>query len=240
MGQQQNVDMSVEEDQVKHVEVEEPALEEEPAEQKSKKPRSKKYQAVRAKLDKTRKYTVENAVEMVKDLSYSNFEGTISAAVVVKETGRVGSVTLPHQTGNDRNIVIVDDEVLQQIEDGQVDDIDVLLADPQYMPKLAKHGRILGPKGLMPNPKNGTLTPNPEEKKKELEAGKLLLKTQEKQPVFHLAVGTESMETDKIVENIKTLIEELGQKLVKLSLSATMSPGVRVDIDSVRQTKSDN
>ncbi len=231
MGAKKNVDMSATTDEVKIVEAETPAE----AEKTSKKPapqrsRSKKYRAHRAKLDKTKKYKVVNAVELVKDLSYSKFDGTVTAALVVREVGQVGSVTLPHSTGKSVKAVIVDDKVLAQIEAGEVAGIDVLIAEPQYMPKLAKFGKVLGPKGLMPNPKSGTLTPNPKAKKKELEAGTTVLKTNKKEPVLHVSVGKVSMDTDKLAENIEALISAVGPKLVKLTLSASMSPGVRVEI----------
>lgn len=192
--------------------------------------RSKKYKAQRSKLDKTKKYSVSEAVALVKDLSYSKFDGTVSVALVVREVGQVCSVSLPHSTGKSINAVIVDEKVLAQIEAGNVEGIDVLIAEPQYMPKLAKFGKVLGPKGLMPNPKSGTLTPNPSAKKKELEAGTLTLKTNKKEPVLHVPVGKVSMEASKLADNVEALKNAVGTKLVKMTLSATMSPGVRVEV----------
>lgn len=203
----------------------------------AKRSRSNKYRAVRSKIDKTKKYSVAQAVALVQELSYSSFDGTIDAALVVQELGHAGSVTLPHNTGKSLNVVIVDDKVLKQIEEGDVNDIDVLVSDPQYMPKLARFGKVLGPKGLMPNPKSGTLTPNPEDKKKELEAGTMSLKTQKKMPVIHVTVGKVSMDAKKVAENVQKLISELGPKLEKLALSATMSPGVRVDVKAARKAE---
>lgn len=238
MGSTRNVDMSNTTDTVKKVEVEETVTEVaedgevtvEP--KKSGKARSKKYMAQRAKIDRTRTYAPEEAIKIIKDLSYSKFTGTISADAVVKEEGVVGSIVFPHDTGKTRKIVIMSDEVLTQIEDGKID-FDILLATPEWMPKLAKHAPVLGPQGLMPNPKQGTLTPNPEEKKKELEQGKIQLKTQRKMPVLHVTIGTVDMATDKLTKNLIALIKELGKKVVKVSISATMSPGVRINLDAV-------
>lgn len=196
---------------------------------KAKKVRGKKYQAVRAKLDKTKLYSPKEAVELVKKLSYSKFVGSVEAHLVVRETGTSVNLALPHSTGKTVKVAIVDEKVLADIEAGKID-FDVLVAHPEFMPKLAKHARVLGPKGLMPNPKSGTLTPNPELKKKELEAGKFLLKTEKKAPLMHLSIGKTDMETKDLVENIEALLAALKNKAVKLSIAASMSPGVKVDI----------
>lgn len=255
MGSKRNVDMSASTDTVKHVEVKEtPEVAEVSADAKAvkstnegaevlenqqetleaKKPskkqtRSKKYVASRAKLDKTKLYSVAEAVKIVQELSYSKFDGTITADGMIREAGTAGNITFPHSTGQQRRVVILDDQVLADIEAGKIE-FDILIAHPQYMPKLAKHARTLGPKGLMPNPKTGTLTPNPEAKKKELEAGTMTIKTEKKLPIIHMTVGKVSMKPEVIVENIEELIRVLGPKLTKLSISATMSPGVRVKI----------
>lgn len=235
MGSKRNVDMSANTDVVKKVEVADAAPEQtEGAEatvtaKPSKQARSKKYTAVRSKLDKTRRYSLEEAVKMVQELSYSSFDGTITADCVVRETGNVGTITFPHSTGKTRTVAILDDALLAEIEAGNIN-FDVLIATPDYMPKLAKHARVLGPRGLMPNPKIGTLTPNPEAKKKELEAGTIMIKTEKKHPVIHVTIGKVSLDADKVVENAKELLKMLGNKVQKMTLSASMSPGVRVDL----------
>jgi len=196
---------------------------------KAKKVRGKKYQAVRAKLDKTKLYSPEEAIELVKKLSYSKFVGSVEAHAVVREAGLSVNLALPHSTGKSVKVAIVDKKVLAEIEAGNID-FDILVTHPEFMPKLAKHARLLGPKGLMPNPKNGTLTPNPELKKKELEAGKFVLKTEKKAPLMHLSIGKTDMETKDLVENIKALLTALKGKILKLSIAASMSPGVKVDV----------
>ncbi len=237
MGSKKNVDMSSTTDTVKIVEAEATAPEQQEEAKKPAAPkvsRSQKYRSVRSKIDKTKEYSAKEAVELVKKLSYSNFTGTITADAVVKETGIVGSLSLPHSTGKQLKVVIVDDKVLGQLEAGNID-FDALVSSPEFMPKLAKYARTLGPKGLMPNPKIGTLTPNPEAKKKELESGKISLRTDKKQPLLHVSIGKTDQETAELVENLEALIRELGTKLQKLAISATMSPGIRVDISGYKK-----
>jgi large subunit ribosomal protein L1 len=96
------------------------------------------------------------------------------------------------------------------------------------MPKLTKFARVLGPKGLMPNPKMGTLTPNPEKAKEQLEAGSITIKTEKKAPLIHVTIGKVSHDTKNLVENIEALAKKLKGKLVRLSISASMSPGIKV------------
>ncbi len=189
--------------------------------------RSQKYQAVRAQIDKTKKYDPFAAIELVKKLSYTSFAGTITAHLVVKEAGMSASVTLPHSTGKSIRVAIVTDEVLKQIENGEIN-FDILVSAPQYMPKLAKFAPVLGPKGLMPNPKNGTLTPNPEAQKQKLEAGTVTIKTEKKAPLVHVQIGKTSMDTKQLVENLEALFKAFNTKLVRASIAATMSPGVKV------------
>lgn len=254
MGTQRNTDMSMSPDQIKKIEVEDVKQQVEADQESSqqtddnadqqqskdktaaakpksaKKQRSKKYQAVRSKVDKTKHYDLFSAVELVKRLSYTSFEGTISAHLTVKEQGLTKTIDFPHKTGQNLQVEIADDKTLKKIEQGNID-FDVLLAAPDMMSKITKHAPILGPQGLMPNPKNNTLTPNPEQRKKELEAGKITLKTERKAPLIHIPVGKTEMETQKIVENLQALIKAFGPKLTKMTIAATMSPGVKVQLE---------
>ena len=191
--------------------------------------RSRKYVAARAQVDKTKLYDAFAAVELVKKLSYSSFTGTITADVLVRDVGHTVNITFPHTTGKSVRVAVVNDELLAKVEAGTID-FDVLISEPRFMPKLAKLARILGPRGLMPNPKNGTLTPNPEAKRKELEGGMIQLKTEKKQPVMHVVIGKVDMDTAQLVANIQALITALDTKLVRLTTSSTMSPGVKVKI----------
>lgn len=243
MGTTRNVDMSSQEVKVKKVAspdgvaTEEAAVEGEQAVKKSAKPRQvrvrgQKYAAVKSKVDRNRKYDALSAIELVKQLSYTKFEGTITADVEVIDTDVTAEITLPHTTGKQRKVVVVDEAVIKQIEAGKLD-FDVLVSSPEFMPKLAKYARILGPKGLMPNPKNGTLSPNPARAVKELSAGKQILKTESKQPLFHLSLGKTSTETKDLIENLRAVLDSLKGKVVGVTLSATMGPGVKVDVEAV-------
>lgn len=191
---------------------------------------SSKYRHARSQVDKTKLYDATTAIDLVKKLSYSNFVGTITAEGVMLEIGDKFEMTFPHSTGKAIRVAIVDDDLLKDIEAGKID-FDVLLTTPQFMPKLAKLARILGPKGLMPNPKNGTITPNPEARQKELEGGKTLIKTEKKAPLIHVNLGKTTDETITLVENLEALKKAASRRLTRLSISATMSPGVKVIVE---------
>lgn len=197
---------------------------------KAKKVRGKKYQAVRSQLDKSKFYTAKEAVELVKKLSYTKFVGSVEAHIVVREIGDSVNIALPHSTGKSVKVTVVDAQVLSDIEAGKID-FDILVAAPEFMPKLARFAKVLGPKGLMPNPKSGTLTPNPELKKKELEAGKFSLKTEKKAPLMHLIIGKTDMKSADLLANIEALVKALKGKILKLSIAASMSPGVKVLVE---------
>ncbi len=232
MGSKKNVDMSATEDKVKVVESAEETSEAttQIVTATPKRVRSKKYVSVRAQVDKTKKYTIAEALTAIKKLSYTKFDGTITLDGVVRETGKVGSVTLPHSTGKSITVAIVDDKVIAEIEAGNIN-FDALVTTPQFMPKLAKHARVLGPKGLMPNPKNGTVTPKPELKKAELEKGTFELKTDKKSPVIHVTIGKVSMDDKALSENIEAIFKATKGKLMSAAISATMSPGIKLQVE---------
>ncbi|MBU1034139.1 50S ribosomal protein L1 [Patescibacteria group bacterium] len=242
MGSKKNVDMSATETEIKVVEATE--VKEETDSQgeakvekkvtKAKKVRGKKYQAVRSQLDKSKFYTAKEAVELVKKLSYTKFVGSVEAHIVVREIGDSVNIALPHSTGKSVKVIVVDAQVLSDIEAGKID-FDILVAAPEFMPKLARFAKVLGPKGLMPNPKSGTLTPNPELKKKELEAGKFSLKTEKKAPLMHLIIGKTDMKSADLLANIEALVKALKGKILKLSIAASMSPGVKVLVEEDKE-----
>ncbi len=182
---------------------------------------------MRSKIDRTKVYDPLAGIELVKKLSYTKFAGTITAHLTVKEQGLSKEIALPHSTGKTRFIEIASEKTIKKIESGKID-FDVLLATPQMIAKLTKFAPILGPKGLMPNPKNDTLTPNPEQKQKELAGGMILIKTEKKAPLIHVAIGKTDMDTKKLAENLQVLIKAFQQKLTKVVVVATMSPGVKV------------
>ncbi len=204
------------------------ATQEAPAKPKKAHVRSSKYTVVRAQVDKTKLYEPKAAIELIKKLSYTKFDGMITAHAVVKEEGMSTSLTLPHSTGKSIRVAIADDALLADIAAGKIE-FDALVAAPQFMGKLARFAPVLGPKGLMPNPKNGTLTGNPEAAKKKLEAGTTTIKTEKKAPLFHVQIGKVSMKTEELTANLNAVIKALSAKLDSVTIAATMSPGVKVN-----------
>lgn len=191
--------------------------------------RSKKYVSIRSKVDKTKKYPVSEAIALIKSLSYSSFDGTITLDGVVREAGKVATLSLPNSTGKTVKVEIVTDEVIEKIAAGTID-FDVLVTTPAFMPKLAKYARVLGPKGLMPNPKSGTVTSKPKEKKAELEKGSFDLKTEKKAPVVHINIGKVSMNDKKLIENVDYLLGRLKDQMLQATISATMSPSIKLEL----------
>jgi len=191
--------------------------------------RSQKYTMVRSQVDKTKTYDAFAAIELVKKLSYTKFDGTITADALLKDEGISINIRFPHSTGKTIRVAIASDELITQIEAGTIE-FDVLVTSPQFMPKLARLARVLGPKGLMPNPKNGTITDNPERKQQELEGGQITLKSEKKMPLMHVNLGKVSMGTKELVENLNTLNDALKGRMVRLSVAASMSPSIKVQL----------
>ncbi|MBI2019517.1 50S ribosomal protein L1 [Candidatus Daviesbacteria bacterium] len=210
------------------------------------KPRSKKYQEISKDLDRSKTYPLNEALEVVKKLSYSKFESSLEAHINTAQTGIRGLVSLPFASGKKLKIlafgedakdsgadVIGTDEVIEQINKGKVD-FDLVVTTPQWMPKLAKVARILGPRSLMPNPKNGTITSDLKKAVEGFQAGKTEYKTESKAPVIHITLGKLNQPTEELSANIKTLVQTVGKTRVKkISLTPTMGPSVKVDLTSV-------
>jgi len=198
---------------------------------KAAKKRSKKYSTAKAKIDVNKFYSLAEAVKLVKDTSLSKFEGKVEAHVTIFDIGNIGEINFPHLETASKKVVILNDTILAEIQDGKVN-FDILIATPATMPKLLPLARVLGPKGLMPNPKNGTLTDKPEESLKKLSAAKTNLKTEKKAPVLHTIVGKISQKDEEIIDNIKELIKVVkANKIKKLVLCATIGPSVKVLIE---------
>ncbi len=221
-------------------------VEEEPKESKkvrpaqkevTKKPssRSRRYEKARALVDRTITYPLNQAVELLKKTSVARFDASVEAHLNVTETGLKAEIQFPHSTGRTTKVAITDDKILENIAAGKID-FDVLLATPEMMPKLAKLAKILGPKGLMPNPKSGTITQDPEKKKQEMEGGKTLVRTEPKAPLVHTVVGKISLKDTELSANITALINGLLPKnILKLTLSSTMGPGIKVNLEEFKQ-----
>lgn len=227
--------------------------------------RGRKYQKVLVKVDWSKNYTLEEALRLLKNLSYSKFEGSVELHLSINlPSGRdpksvKGGISLPHVEAksvkvalavpkdllNDAKEAGADivglDEVIKQIESGKLD-FDVLLAVPQVMPQLAPFGKVLGPKGLMPNPKNGTVV-EPKKLKEavaEFKKGKILFKA-DAQGGIHIALGKINQPVEEIIENIKVVISSLVSMLGKskeslirkMYLAPTMGPAIKIDLKSL-------
>lgn len=197
---------------------------------KTAKVRGKKYQAAKKLIDVTKYYPLSEAVQLVKKTSISKFEGKVEAHVTIADIGNVGEINFPHLESTSKKVVILNDTILEEIKAGQVN-FDILIATPATMPKLLPLARVLGPKGLMPNPKNGTLTDKPEESVKRLSAAKTVVKTEKKAPIVHILVGKISQPEAELEANVAELIKVIkANKIKKLALCATMGPCVKVEV----------
>ena len=192
--------------------------------------RSKSYQTSSKLIEKDKKYTVLEALSLIEKLKRAKFDETVELHINATRTGVLGTTTLPHGTGKQIRVAIADDDLIAQIEKGKID-FDILLASPDMMPKLAKVARVLGPKGLMPNPKNGTVSQNPKEAAKKFEGGQLTIKTEAKFPIAHIAVGKVSFGDKKLQENIEeVLVTVKPQNIQSAIIKSTMSPAIRLNI----------
>ncbi|UMB53798.1 50S ribosomal protein L1 [Lutibacter sp. A64] len=225
---------------------------------------TKKQKEAEAKVDKTQTYSLKDASALVKEITNVNFDASIDLAVRLGVDPRKanqmvrGVVTLPHGTGKDVKVLALVtpdkeadakeagadyvglDEYLQKIKEGWTD-VDVIITMPSVMGKLGPLGRILGPRGLMPNPKTGTVTMDVAKAVTEVKAGKIDFKV-EKTGIVHAAIAKASFSADKIAENASELIQTLvklkptaakGTYVKSIYMSSTMSPGISIDTKSV-------
>jgi len=198
---------------------------------KTAKAKSDKYKKAKANIDRAKLYTIKQAVELVQANSLSKFDGNIDAHLVLDtEPGTIAEITFPHLETGTKKIAIATPQLISKIQAGTID-FDVLVSTPAFMPKLLPLAKVLGPKGLMPNPKAGTLVDNPEEAVKKLQAAKMVVKTEKKFPLIHIKVGKISQKTSQIVANIEELIKAVNpQKIKKFYITPTMGPSVKVKI----------
>jgi large subunit ribosomal protein L1 len=191
----------------------------------------KKYLAAKKLIDINKFYPLSEAIELIKKTSLSKFDGKVEAHVTVLDIGNCGEITFPHLETAAKKVVITNDTVLADIKAGKID-FDILIATPITMPKLLPFARTLGPKGLMPNPKNGTLTDKPEEAAKKLSTAKTVVATEKKTPVVHQIVGKVSQKETELIANVNELIKVITPaKIKKLSLCATMGPSIKVVVE---------
>lgn len=186
----------------------------------------KKYAAARSLVDPKKVYPLSEAIDLVKKTSFSKFDGSVEVHINVAEKNLRGNVALPHGTGKTLRVKIADDALIAN----PIINFDVLVASPDMMPKLAKIAKILGPKGLMPNPKTNTISENPSQLVKILSSS-VQWKTQPDFPIVHTAIGKVSFENKKLEENLSALLKSIGKdKILSIFLKPTMGPSIRVQI----------
>lgn len=225
---------------------------------------TKKQKEAQAKVDKSKLYTIDEAAALVKDVNTAKFDASVDIAVRLgvdpKKANQMvrGVVSLPHGTGKDVKVLALVtpdkeaeakeagadfvglDEYLDKIKNGWTD-VDVIVTMPAVMGKLGPLGRILGPRGLMPNPKAGTVTMEVGKAVSDVKAGKIDFKV-DRYGIIHAAIGKVSFEPEKIKDNATELVQTLvklkptaakGTYMKSITISSTMSPGIAVDPKSL-------
>jgi large subunit ribosomal protein L1 len=207
---------------------------------KKTKKRGRKYLFAKREIEKnqsdknkSKTYLLDDAIKLLKKIKYAKFDEAIELHIKTTKTGLKGEVSLPHSTGKKVRVAIVDDKLLDNVENDKID-FDVLITHPSFMPRIAKLAKILGPKGLMPNPKAGTISENPIEKAKEFEKGSLKWKTEAKAPLIHQMIGKISYDDKEIIENIKSFIESIGRNnIIDIYITSSMSPSIKVNKEEI-------
>ncbi|WP_296381064.1 50S ribosomal protein L1 [Winogradskyella sp.] len=221
---------------------------------------TKKQKEAQAKVDSNKIYSLEEASALLKEITYTKFDASIDLAIRLGVDPRKanqmvrGVVSLPHGTGKDMKVLALVtpdkeaeakeagadyvglDEYLQKIKDGWTD-VDVIVTMPSIMGKLGPLGRVLGPRGLMPNPKTGTVTMDVAKAVTEVKAGKIDFKV-DKTGIVHAPIGKASFSTDKIIGNAQELLSTImklkptsskGTYVKSIYMSSTMSPSISID-----------
>lgn len=225
--------------------------------------RSKRYKEAFSKIDRTKLYEIEDAVKILKQVSKAKFDETVEIAMRLGVDPRHadqmvrGTVSLPHGTGKTVRVLVLAkgdkvkealdagadyaglDEYIEKINGGWLE-FDVVVASPDVMSMVGRLGKVLGTRGLMPNPKSGTVTPQVANAVSEIKAGKIDFRV-EKTGIIHTGLGKISFEENKIVDNVKAFINTVvklkpasakGIYLKSISISSTMGPGIFLDTNS--------
>ena len=233
--------------------------------------RGRKYREAAAKIEADRMYSPTAAMRLVKETVTTSFDPTVDVAVRLGVDPRKadqmvrGSVRLPHGTGKEVRVavfaegaqataaeeagadIVGSDTIIEMIEAGNLD-FDAVIATPDQMGKIGRYGKVLGPRGLMPNPKSGTVTTDVATAVREVKAGKIEYRT-DRQGNVHLIVGKGSFEPRALVENYAAVLEELvrqrpaaakGRYLQSITVSATQGPGITVDPQRTRHLWEDD
>lgn len=221
-----------------------------------------RYNENSKKIDRDLIYSLSEAVGIIKSTAPTKFDETIDVCINLGVDPRHadqivrGTVSMPNGTGKDVSILVLakgdavdkasaaganfagSDEFLEKIKSGWTD-VDVIIATPEMMPELGKLGRVLGPRGLMPNPKTGTVTNDVEKAVQEVKSGKIEFKV-EKNGIIHAGVAKMSFDESKIIENVDAFIDAIqkakpsgakGVYMKKVTLSSTMGPGIKINFD---------
>jgi large subunit ribosomal protein L1 len=225
---------------------------------------TKNQKAVQEKLEPNKEYSIQDASALVKDISFTKFDASVDLSIRLgvdpKKADQMvrGVVTLPHGSGKEVKVLVLCtpdkedeakaagadyvglDDYIKKIEGGWTD-MDVIITMPNVMAKVGKLGRVLGPRGLMPNPKSGTVTTDVGKAVKEVKAGKIDFKV-DKTGIINTSIGKVSFEADKIVENALEVVNTIsrlkpssakGTYFKSITLSSTMSPGIAIDKNSI-------
>jgi large subunit ribosomal protein L1 len=224
----------------------------------------KKFQAAAGRVDRTREYAIGEAVQLVKGASFAKFDETVDVAVRLgvdpRHADQVvrGTVVLPHGTGKSVRVLVITQgdkvreaeaagadfvgmEYLQRIKDGWLD-CDVIVATPDVMGQLGQLGRVLGPRGLMPNPKAGTVTLDVARAVREIKAGKIEFRV-DKTGNVHAPIGKVSFKPEQLADNVQAFMDTIvrakpaaakGTYIRSATISSTMGPGVRLDTAGYR------
>ena len=228
---------------------------------------TKNRKSVLEQFDKAQLYKLEEASQLVKDITTSKFDASVDLDVRLGVDPRKpnqmvrGVVTLPHGTGKTKKVLALVnadkedeakqagadyvglDEYINKIKEGWLD-FDVVITQPSVMPKVGPLGKVLGPRGLMPNPKSGTVTDNIGEAIEEIKKGKIDFKV-DKNGIIHASIGKVSFDAQKIAENAKEFLNTIrklkptsakGTYMKSITLSSTMSPGIKIDPSDLRKT----
>ena len=224
----------------------------------------RKYVEAAKLVDKTKLYSVEEAIKLAKETSITNFDGTVDFAIKLNVDPKKadqqlrGSLVLPNGTGKTKRILVIakgaaadkareagadyvgDKDMIEKIQKENWFDFDVIVATPDMMPELGKIGKLLGPKGLMPNPKTNTVTPDPAKAIEDINKGMMEFRT-DSYGNIHGILGKVSFDEKALVENLDYAVKTIarmkptsvkGKFITSISISTTMGPGIKVDQNS--------